>query len=208
MDALAREPNPPTTVSRPPGSLEVHLADSLCGLEVEALAAASTVADIGAGAGFPGLVLAAAQPAMRVDLVEATGRKCEVIRRLGAAAGLTNFRAVATRAEEWAAHDGAAAYDGVTARALGPLAVVLEYAAPLLRVGGVLVAWRGRRDSAEESGGEYAAAILGLEPVGVRRVVPFPASTDRHLHVFRKRVATPEAYPRRPGMARKRPLGS
>jgi 16S rRNA (guanine527-N7)-methyltransferase len=74
----------------------------------------------------------------------------------------------------------------------------------LLRRGGVLVAWKGARDAAEEAPG---AAELGLEPVEVRAVEPFPGARDRHLHVYFKSGPTPERFPRRTGVARKRPLG-
>ena len=206
LEALAAEPDPHTTVSRPDQAADVHVADSLSGLEVADLAAARTIADIGAGAGFPGLVLALALPQARVDLVESQRRKCELIERLAAAAGAANARAVCARAEEWAAAEGASAYDAVTARAVGPLALLAEYAAPLLREGGVLVAWKGKRDGAEEAAGAAAAAELGLEPAAVLAVRPYPASRDRHLHVYRKVAPTPPRYPRRPGIAAKRPI--
>jgi len=206
LQGLSAEQDPPTTVTSPEEALDGHLADSLSGLEVESLAGAPAIADVGAGAGFPGLALAAALPNSSVDLIEATTRKCTVIRRLGEAAGLTNFRAVPVRAEEWAAGEGAGAYDAVTARAVGPLGVLVEYAAPLLRAGGVLVAWKGRRDQAGESAALGAATIVGLEAVEIRKVTPFTGARDRHLHVYRKVVATPARFPRRAGMARKRPL--
>ena len=206
LEALAGEESPPTSVSGPAEAMDVHLADSLSALEIEPLASASSIADVGAGAGFPGLALAAALPDAAVDLIEATARKCDVIRRLGQAADLTNFRAVAARAEEWATGDGAAAYDVVTARAVAPLGVLAEYAAPLLRASGVLVAWKGRRDDDEERIAANAAAIVGLEVVEVRRVTPFADARDRHLHVFTKVAPTPDRFPRRAGMARKRPL--
>lgn len=206
LEALAAEPDPHTSVSRPTEAADVHVADSLSGLEIPELAAAGAIADIGAGAGFPGLVLALALPEARVDLIESQRRKCELIERLGAAAGAANARAVCARAEEWAGAEGAGAYDAVTARAVGPLALLAEYGAPLLREGGVLVAWKGKRDEAEEAAGAAAAAALGLEPAAVLPVQPYPASRDRHLHVYRKVAPTPPRYPRRPGIAAKRPL--
>jgi 16S rRNA (guanine527-N7)-methyltransferase len=187
-------------------AVDRHLADSLTGLEVDALAGADRIADLGAGAGFPGLALAVALPDARVDLIEATARKCEVIERLARAADAPNARTVPHRAEEWAAGEGAAAYAAVTARALAPLSVIAEYAAPLLREGGVLVAWKGSRDEDEERRGAAAAEQLGLGPPEVMRVEPFEGAANRHLHVFPKTGPTPEGFPRRPGMARKRPL--
>jgi 16S rRNA (guanine527-N7)-methyltransferase len=188
------------------------VADSLSGLEVEELVAARRIADLGAGAGFPGLVLAAALPRARVDLVESAARKCAVIERLARAAEIENARAVRARAEEWAAAPavaggGALAYDAVTARALGSPALIAEYAAPLLREGGVLVSWRGERDGEAERAGAAAAADLGMEVEEVRPVTPFAGARNRHLHLLRKTAPTPPRFPRRAGVAAKRPLG-
>ena len=187
------------------------MADSLSGLEVPALVAARRIADIGAGAGFPGLVLALAIPRAEVDLIESAGRKTALIDRLIQAAELENARSITARAEDFARipaalGGGREAYDAVTARAVGPLAVLVEYAAPLLREGGVLVAWKGARDSAEEAAGAAAAERVGMAVKEVVPVQPYPASENRHLHVFRKIAPTPPGFPRRAGMARKRPL--
>jgi 16S rRNA (guanine527-N7)-methyltransferase len=199
-------------VSSPEAALDIHVADSLSGLEVESLARARRIADVGAGAGFPGLVLAIALPRARVDLIESAGRKAAVIGRLAQAAHVENARAVTARAEEWAGTPaavggGGGAYDVVTARAVAALLVLVEYAAPLLRMDGVFVAWKGARSAAEESAGAAATAQLGMAVEDVLRVEPFEGARDRHLHVFRKISATPERFPRRPGMAVKRPLG-
>jgi 16S rRNA (guanine527-N7)-methyltransferase len=207
LDALAGARHPPTTVHEPEAAVEVHIADSLAGLELPALRAASAIADLGAGAGFPGLALAAALPRARVDLIESSRRKCQLIDRLATQSGVGDrARAIPHRAEEWAARDGRDAYDAVTARALAPLPVLAEYAAPLLREGGVLVAWKGRRDGEEERRGDQAAAAVGLAREAVVPVQPFPSSRDRHLYLYSKVTPTPNRFPRRPGVAVKRPL--
>lgn len=179
----------------------------MSGLEVPALRHAARVADIGAGAGFPGLAFAAVLPDTHVDLIESTARKCEVIARLATAAQISNATAIPARAEEWAASDGAQAYDVVTARALSSLPVLAEYAAPLLTLGGSLIAWKGARDPEEEKAGAAAAEILGLEPQQPIPVRPFKGSRERNLYHYTKAQATPARFPRRPGMATKRPLG-
>ena len=212
LEALAAEPDPHTTVSEPEAALQAHVADSLSGLEVKELARARRMADVGAGAGFPGLALAVALPSARVDLIESAGRKTAVIARLIQAGKIEDARAVTARAEEWGATPstlggGGQAYDAVVARAVGALAVLVEYAAPLLDVGGVFVAWKGARDREEEARGAAAAEQLGLDVGAVLRVEPFEGARDRHLHVFRKIAPTPEGFPRRAGMAAKRPLG-
>jgi 16S rRNA (guanine527-N7)-methyltransferase len=190
----------------------VHIADSLTGLEVEDLARAGRIADVGAGAGFPGLVLAVALPSARVDLIESAGRKAAVIDRLIQAAHVHNARSVVARAEEWgrlpaALGGGREAYDAVTARAVASLPVLVEYAAPLLRLNGVLVAWKGACDPDEQRLGREAADEVGMALEEVRRVEPFAGARERHLHVYRKVAPTPERFPRRAGMAAKRPLG-
>jgi 16S rRNA (guanine527-N7)-methyltransferase len=196
LDALAAEPDPPTTVSDP---VDEHIADSLSALPM--LGSPSRIADIGSGAGFPGLVLAAALPAAHVALVESQGRHAAVAERLGRAAGLRNVSVLPVRAEE--VRDR---FDLVTARAVASLAVLVEYAAPLLVEGGQLVAWKGARDETEELAGEAAGRVVGLSPVRVVPVTPFPGAHSRHLHFYGKTGATPDRFPRRPGMARKRPL--
>jgi 16S rRNA (guanine527-N7)-methyltransferase len=180
----------------------VHIADSLVALEVTALREAGRIVDLGSGAGLPGLVLAIARPEAEVVLVESVGKKCAWLERTAAALGVENVRVACARAEEL--ED--APFDVVTARALAALPVLCEYAAPLLREGGALVAWKGAVDSREEADGRYAAKVLGLEREEVRAVEPYPGSERRTLHVFRKVSPTPAGYPRRPGMAAKRPL--
>jgi 16S rRNA (guanine527-N7)-methyltransferase len=206
LEALAAEPDPPTTVRDPLEAVDHHVADSLSGLEIEPLRNAARIADLGSGAGFPGLPLAIALSSASVALVESTRRKCDVIERLAAAAGVTNARALPVRAEELAAGEGREAYDAVTARALAPLAVLVEYAAPLLRDGGVLVAWKGARNRDEERAGEAAAEIVGLRMDEVRNVRPFEGTLDLNLYLYSKVRSTPNHFPRRPGVASKRPL--
>jgi len=211
LAALAAEPDPHTTVSDPEAALDVHVADSLSGLEVRELSSARRIADIGAGAGFPGLVLAIAVPRAQVDLIESAGRKTAVIDRLIQATELGNARSITARVEDYARvppalGGGREAYDAVTARAVAALAVLVEYAAPLLRPDGVLVAWKGARDLAEEDSGAAAAEKVGMAVKEVVPVQPYPASENRHLHVYRKIAPTPPEFPRRAGMARKRPL--
>jgi 16S rRNA (guanine527-N7)-methyltransferase len=201
VDALA-DPAAPTSVHGRRRARDVHIADSLSALEVPGVREAARIADLGAGAGLPGLVLAIALPRAEVTLVESVGKKCAWMERTAEALGLENVRIACARVEEL--QD--APFDVVTARALGALAVVCEYAAPLLREGGLLVAWKGAVDETEDADGLAAAAALGLQRDSVLAVQPYAGSERRTLHVFRKIAPTPERYPRRAGMAAKRPL--
>ena len=205
LDLLAA-PEAPTSVHDPDEGLRVHVADSLAGLAVPELRAARLIADLGAGAGLPGLVLAAALPDAELVLVESVGRKCEFLRSAALAMGLQNVEVVWARAEEW--REGLGRCDVVCARALAALAVLAEYAAPLLRDGGVLVAWKGAVAGQEADDAAAAARHLGLATEPVRAVVPFAGSERRTLHVLRKTGPTPPEFPRRAGMATKRPLSA
>jgi 16S rRNA (guanine527-N7)-methyltransferase len=211
VDLLASERSVPSAVRDPEDAWRLHVADSLTGLETEELASASSIADVGAGAGFPGIALAAALEHASVDLIEATRRKCEFMRRALELAEIANARVVCERAEAWAKapppQGGREAYDAVTARAVGRLATLAELAAPLLRADGSLVAWKGRRDHDEEAELSRAASTLGMQPVVVLDVGTRAGSRHRHLHVVRKSAPTPERLPRRAGMAKKRPFG-
>jgi len=211
LDLLRRERASVSSVTEPERAWRVHVEDSLTGLRVPQLGAAKVIADVGSGAGFPGLVLAVVLPGARVDLIESVARKCEFMRRAVAAAGIENARVVDQRAESWAASrppdGGREAYDAVTARAVGRLSTLAELASPLLREGGVLVAWKGRRDPEEEVEVEAAAGRLAMRPLRVLAVGPFAGSRHRHLYVFVKQGPTPDGLPRRPGLAKKRPFG-
>jgi 16S rRNA (guanine527-N7)-methyltransferase len=209
---LTEDPRAPSAVRDPADAWRVHVADSLSGLELEPLAEARRIADVGSGAGLPGLVLAAALPGAEVDLIESVGRKCEFARRALERAGIERARVVCERAETWSVapppSGGREAYDAVTARAVGRLATLAELASPLLREGGALVGWKGRRDPEEEAELARAAERMAMDPVEILPAGPYAGSRHRHLHLLRKVGPTPDDLPRRPGMAKKRPFGS
>jgi 16S rRNA (guanine527-N7)-methyltransferase len=202
---LVNDPVAPTAVRDPGKVADDHLADSLVALELEEVRRAREVVDIGAGAGLPGLPLAIARPDGCFVLLESAGRKCAYLSEVVGRCAIVNAAVVQARAESWRA--GLEAFDLATARALAPLPVVLEYAAPLLRVGGAAVVWRGRRDPVSEAAAERAASQLGLEPGPVQHVMPYTGAEHRHLHLWLKVRPTPYRFPRRPGVALKRPLG-
>ena len=204
LELVADEPSAITSVRDPAEGVDTHVADSLVALELPMVRAARRVADLGSGGGFPGLVLAIALPEAHVALVESVSRKSAFLRRAATELGLSSVAVIRARAEAWP--EGIEAQDLVTARALAALPVLVEYAAPLLEVGGHLVAWKGRPDAGEEADGSAAAVALGMsEPESVP-VEPFSGATSRTLYLSSKVMSTPSRYPRRPGVARKRPF--
>ena len=204
LGLVATEPAAITAVRAPAEGVDAHVADSLVALDLPAVRAARRVADLGSGGGFPGLALAIALPAAHVALVESVGRKCAFLAAAVSELGLGNVEVVNGRAEAWP--QGIGAQDLVVARALAPLPVLVEYAAPLLELGGALVAWKGRPEPAEEADGAAAAQALGMRVPQAIAVKPFASARDRYLYLTSKVRPTPTRYPRRPGMARKRPI--
>lgn len=196
----------PTTVRSPERVRDDHVADALVALDLGVMRSADRVVDLGSGAGVPGIPLAIARPDAHVTLMDGNGRKCDFMRSVVKEIGLLNVDVVHTRAETW--DEGISRMDVVTARALARLDVVAEYAAPLLRLGGALVAWRGQRDPDDEAAGARAAVLLGLAVEQPTRVEPYAGAEHRHLHILRKVAPTPARFPRRDGVARKRPLGA
>jgi 16S rRNA (guanine527-N7)-methyltransferase len=196
---LLADPHAPTAVHDPARAVDVHFADSLVAVDLRPVRSARSIADLGSGAGLPGLPLAIALPAAHVTLVESVERKAAFLRRAIEHLGLANVDVVTARAEAWPA--GIGAHDLVVARALAAAPVVLEYAAPLLALGGRLVDWR-----AGAPAGRGVASQLGLDLRELRPVAPYPEARDLRLDVYEKVAPTPARFPRRPGAARKSPL--
>lgn len=206
LGLLAHDPLAPTAIRDPLSALDDHLADSLVALDLPVIRAAQRVLDLGSGPGLPGVPLAIALPGVSFALLESAARKCAFIERAVAACRLANVEVVHDRAETAAA--GGGVHDIVTARAVASLEVTAEYAAPLLAVGGTLVVWRGRRSAEAEAAAARAGAELGMKGPRVESVHPYPGAQHRHLYLMSKVKPTPSRFPRRPGMALKRPLGT
>ncbi len=171
------------------------------------LPTAGRLADVGSGAGFPGLPIKIALPHLRVTLIEATGKKCSFLRHVVAELGLSDVEVVAERAEA-VGHDPhhREGYDAVTARAVAALPALLELCLPLCKLGGVLVAPKGQRTTNDMEQARDAATQLGGAPPGLRAIT-IPGSRQQMLVVLvEKGRPTPHAFPRRPGLPAKRPL--
>ncbi|HXK32962.1 MAG TPA: 16S rRNA (guanine(527)-N(7))-methyltransferase RsmG [Dehalococcoidia bacterium] len=172
--------------------------------ERELLRPDSAVADVGAGAGFPGLPLKITWPGIRLTLIEATQKKAAFLTAVVEALKLTQVTVLAGRAET-VAHDPAhrERYDLVVARAVAPLPALLEFALPFARIGGRVVAPKGSRAAEEVAAARHALEVLGGRAFLLPFAVPGP---EQRLVIVAKQRPTPAAYPRRPGMATKSPL--
>ncbi|HZB83750.1 MAG TPA: 16S rRNA (guanine(527)-N(7))-methyltransferase RsmG [Rubrobacteraceae bacterium] len=187
-----------------------HLIDALSCYLVQDLHRASSLIDVGAGGGLPGIPLSIVRSDLRVTLLEAVGKKVRFLNYARAALGLTNLEVLHARAEEAAKNPAyREAFQVASARALATLPVVVEYCAPLVRVGGTILAMKGALAQQELSVGVAAARKLGVEFREVREVKyqEHLPQKERNLVVLDKVAATPGRFPRRVGVAKKRPLG-
>lgn len=202
-----------------PEQIEIrHYLDSLSlvpalaaleGIPAAALLSRSLkVADVGAGAGLPGLALRIVWSRLRLCAMEATAKKVRFMEHIATQLGMNDVQLIHGRAEELALREPhRAAYDLVVARAVAPLPTLVEYLLPLAKRGGRVVAYKGSAAHEEALAAEYAIRVLGGHLVRLVPVeVPGLAET-RVLIVIDKIAQTPEGYPRGRGLPRKEPLG-
>jgi 16S rRNA (guanine527-N7)-methyltransferase len=170
-----------------------HVEDALTAADL--VGTARTVVDVGSGGGSPGIPLAL-ELDLAASLLEATRPKAAFLRRVVAEIGLA-AEVVHARSEEYARGEGRDRFDLAVARALAPPPVALELCLPLVRTGGRLILWTGDVETAPL---DAVAGALAAEVADVHRV-----DVARRLIVVAKVGPTPDRFPRRPGMAGKRP---
>ena len=197
-----------TAVTEPENIVAIHFRDSLGLIDFPETKSAKLAVDIGSGAGFPGLPLAIAIPSLTVTMIEARRRKCEFIEKAIATLELANASALALRAEDAGRSEMRATFDIAFARAVGSIAEVLEYCFPLLKTGGSALLQRGDRSPGDEEQAGKVAELLGGTLDRIESAKPYSNAKNLHIWVFSKTVITPDRYPRRPGVARKRPLNN
>ena len=186
-----------------------HYLDSLSIIPVLIRCApyAKTMADVGSGAGFPGIPLKVALPGLFLSMIEATKKKADFLAWTTAQLELDGVEVIFRRVEEVAWMPGyREAFDVVTARALASLPVALELTMPLCKVGGiVIIPGRGESQSHIEIS-QYAIQELGGELLELERVNHPDLPEDSIILVVRKKISIGERYPRRVGIPAKRPL--
>lgn len=164
-----------------------------------------SLADVGSGAGFPGIPLAILYPDRKFTLVEPLGKRCrfleEVVRRLG----LHNVEIVNARAEDFA-RERRESFDAVSARAVARLSILLELCIPLLKTGGTFIALKGRNGREEHEQAKPAIRELKVHLDHQEEFLLDNDEADRIIFYFVKDQKTPAKYPRNFGMIKKKPL--
>ncbi len=212
-----------TAVTDPDEILTKHLLDSIAGLPLlcssgglPADAAAGTaadrpaspvLADVGTGAGFPGMVLAVMRPDVEIVLMDALQKRLNFLEAVRDELGLSNVKTVHERAEEAGQKETyREQMDFAAARAVAALPVLLEYCLPLVRTGGSFFAYKGPALKEELASSGHALAVLGGKNAGVHEIsVKSEDWTHYILHVIKEKP-TGKAYPRRQGKISKAPL--
>jgi len=193
-----------------------HFLDSIsCLLAIDKLPSSishmpsAKVIDVGTGAGFPGLPIKILRPEVRLTLLESMGKKTDFLKHIIERLGLEGVEVVKGRAEEFGRKPAyRERYDIALARALAGLPVLVEYALPFCRVGGVFIAQKGAEVEEEVEAAQKAMSTLGGRLQQVIRVQLPTLDRPRHLIVMEKIAPTPAKYPRRPGIPAKRPIKS
>lgn len=186
---------------------EKHFPDALAVLNFWKLEDGMEVLDLGSGGGIPALPLAVSCPNANFTLSDARRKKMDAMYDIAKhELDLPNVRIISGRFEE-IAHlpDFREKFDMVTARAVAPLPVLIEYAAGFLKTGGVLYAWKGPGYEEELAAAKNALIALHMK-LQDKHEYTLPTGEDRVILAFKKTAATPKDFPRKDGVPKSKPL--
>lgn len=188
-----------TAITQEDEFCQKHIIDSLAG--ISEIPQGAKLCDIGAGAGFPSMPIAITRQDVSVTALDSTAKKMTFVQNSANTLGLTNVKTIAGRAEEQKSLFGN--FDVITARAVSALPILLELAMPLLKVGGIFLAYK--TDESELTSAQNALKTLGAKHVRTKSL-KLPGGDNRAILIFEKTKATPSQYPRAYGAIKKRPL--
>ncbi|USS87091.1 16S rRNA (guanine(527)-N(7))-methyltransferase RsmG [Fructilactobacillus cliffordii] len=198
-----------TTITAEPDVYLKHFYDSVTpAFYVPGLLKATTLVDVGAGAGFPSLPLKILNPELQVTIVDSLNKRIVFLQQLVDRLGLSNVRLVHARAEEFGGRRSPdrEQFDYATARALARLSVMSELCLPLVKVGGALIALKGAQAEAELTAATKAIHVLGGQVTEDEALTLLPHDEERHIIVIKKMKKTPIKYPRKAGTPNKEPI--
>lgn len=191
-----------TAIQDDEDALYRHYLDSLTAVDL--LPQGAKVVDVGTGAGFPGVPLVLVRPDLTMTLLDALKKRVEFL-QYAAETACFDAQAVHARAEDFA-REHREVFDVAVSRAVASLPVLMEWMLPLVRVGGKGIIWKGPGASAELPDAQRVSALLGGGKVTMQSA-PVPGRDWQHQLVIVEKVEpTPEKFPRKAGMALKRPL--
>ncbi|MHC1714593.1 MAG: 16S rRNA (guanine(527)-N(7))-methyltransferase RsmG [Acidaminococcaceae bacterium] len=195
-----------TAITEPEEVAVKHIIDSLLAYD-EKIFPGKLLADVGTGAGFPGIPLKIYCPELKVVLLDSLAKRLKFLEAVIEKLGLKDISCVHLRAEDAGQNkDHREKYDLVTARAVARLSVLSEYCLPLVKVGGYFIAMKGSKFKEEISEGHTAVGILGGEIISAEEVKLPGLDDGRAIIRIRKIKKTPVKYPRKAGLPEKQPL--
>ncbi len=192
-----------TAIVDPEGVAEKHLADSLAGLAY--IPDGARVCDVGSGGGLPIVPLALAQRQACFTAIEATGKKCKFLSLVAQTLNIGNLNVVNSRIEDYARGEGREVYDVVTARAVAPMVTLVEYVAPLIKVGGYALIYKGSNYQQEIIQAQKAMELLNIKIEAIFDYV-LENGEKRVIIKISKSKATDIKYPRTGNRPRLKPL--
>lgn len=196
-----------TSITAPDDIIVKHFLDSLTLTAVVSQFDGLRLIDVGTGAGFPGLALAIAFPALEVTLLDSTAKKLRFIDAVGRELNLRNVRTMHARAEDAGRDKGhRASYDIAAARAVARLPALMEYLLPLVKPEGQAIAMQGQSAYDDVNSAAKAIEVLGGELFAIEEVRLPTLDHPRYLIVIDKIRNTPRQYPRQPGTPSRAPI--
>ena len=190
-----------TAITDPDEVYEKHFLD--CAQIAPLIRQGATLADVGSGAGFPGVPLAILRDDLKVSLIEPTAKRCAFLGELISELKLDQVYVINDRAENLPC--ARETYDVVTARAVAPLSVLLELCVPLVKEGGLMIAMKGAKGLEELQEAQNAMKVLHLSLVEAQNIT-LPSAGQRVNLIFKKEVKTEAKYPRAYAQIKKKPL--
>lgn len=182
--------------------IEKHFYD--CVLPLSDFDLKGTCADVGSGAGFPGIVWKIVKPDVDMTLIEPTGKRCHFLEAVITELGLKDIQVINERAEDFASKYRES-FDVVTARAVANMSVLSELCIPLVKADGLFVAMKGMHGKEEAQQAAHALDVLGVQLLDMSEVSLY--SGDHRVNLIYKKVKqTPMQYPRNYGTIKKKPL--
>jgi 16S rRNA (guanine527-N7)-methyltransferase len=182
---------------------EEHIKDAVAGCRLlDAFPPGSRFADIGTGGGIPGTVWCVLRPDIEGVMADSVGKKIKIAREISVALGLRNAMFVNARSEELAAREREA-FDAASARAVADARVMAEYLTPLVKVGGILIAFKGVKVHEEI---DLPAPLWRKLGLGMPSLAPYSISGKKlYLLTWKKIAPSPARFPRKPGEAKRDP---
>jgi len=195
-----------TAITDDEGIMKKHFIDSIKVFNFSGLRDAESIIDIGTGAGLPGIPMKIVRPGMKVVLLDSLMKRVNFLNEVIARLGLGDIKAIHGRAEDYGREEYRERFDVAVSRAVANMTLLTELCMPFVKVNGYFVAMKGPGADAEITDAKAAIAMLGGKLEQVIEVEIEESDLKHNLVIVKKIKPTPKQFPRKPGVAAKKPL--